>query len=66
MSETRQCNICDRSIAKLETTFTVMGSKELCGTCRWWYVRLLEALADEINQRGELPTDAKPLETNHE
>ncbi len=46
MSEpTKRCDICRQATVSWPGIFTVLGPRDLCGTCYWHYRELLEQLA---------------------
>lgn len=41
---TKRCDICHQAVVSWPQIFTVIGPRDLCGTCYWRYRALLEKL----------------------
>jgi hypothetical protein len=59
MSDPRRCDICRRAVVCWPRTLTVLGPMDLCGSCYWRYVRLVESIANYFNQNGRLPKESE-------
>jgi hypothetical protein len=42
---TKHCDICHRAIVSWPRVFTVIGPRDLCGTCYWRYREIVDQLA---------------------
>jgi hypothetical protein len=45
----KQCDICRRAVVSWPEVFTVLGPRDLCGTCYWRYREVVEQLAAFFN-----------------
>jgi len=41
----KQCDICRSAVVSWPEVFTVLGPRDLCGTCYWRYREVVEQLA---------------------